>query len=65
MRDLERKKGEWQGPSNRPVSGRGEKLDILVDKPFMGRFPCCNFLTIDMLPKKLNKIPTTTRNQLV
>ena len=32
---------------------------------FKGRFPGFDFLTIDMLLSKMNKIPTTTRNQMV
>ena len=51
--------------SNRLISGSGGNFDNLIDKQFIGRFPCCNFLTIDMLQNKINKIPTTTRNQTV
>ena len=40
-------------------------FDNFGDKLFMGRFPYCNFLTIDMLLNKMNKIPTTSRNQTV
>ena len=43
--------------------GRCGNFYNLLDTPLMGRFPCCNFLTIDMLPNKINQIPTTTRNQ--
>ena len=30
----------------------------------MGRFPCCNFLTINLLPNIINKILTTTRKSV-
>ena len=53
------------GSPNRLISGSGLNFDNLVEKPFMVRFPCCNFLIIHMLQNKINKIPTTTRNQTV
>ena len=54
-----------QGPSNSLISGSGGNVDNLVDKPFIDNFPHCNFLPADMLPDKINKIPTTTKNQTV
>ena len=53
------------GPSNRLISASGGNFENMADKTFMGRFLCCNFLTVGMLPNKINKIPTNTRNQTV
>ena len=44
------------------ISGSGAIFKNLVDKPFMGRFPCCNFLPIEIFP---NIIPTSSINQMV
>ena len=50
-------------PSNCQISGSGGNFDNFIDEPFMGRLPCYNFLTIDILPNKITKISPTTINQ--
>ena len=54
-----------QGGTIGLISGSGGIFDNLVHKPFMGRFPLCNFLAIDLVPNKISQLPTTTRNQTV
>ena len=44
--------GTAPGSLNRLISGSGGNFANLVDKPFIGRVPCCNLLTIDMLHAK-------------
>ena len=51
--------------SNHLICGSGGNCDNLVEEPFVGRFSCCNFPTIEVLVKKIYKIPTTTRNPTV
>ena len=35
------------------ISGGDRNFDNLIDKHFIGKFPCTNFLTINMLPGKI------------
>lgn len=44
------------------ISSSGGNFENLIDKLFLFRFPCYATLTINMWPKKIIKIPTTTIN---
>ena len=45
------------------ISGSGGNFDTLIDEQFIGRFPFCTILTIDMLSNKISINPNTNRNQ--
>ena len=44
-------------------SGSGENFVNFIEQQFIGRFPCCIILTIQMLTTKIIKIPTTSTNK--
>ena len=44
------------------ISGSGGKINNLIDKHFVVRFPCYIILTIPMFSNPIIRIPITTRN---